>query len=119
MSLRNKITKAVDTAFAKVGDLSETVTLTQITGETYDFTTGTKTSTATASSVTAIVVSIEIDPNAEFIGAPKKEVYVKEAELPNPKLYDTVTISSVDHSILSIRQDIGLVTLLVTEGSNE
>ena len=116
MSIRNKITKGVDTAFAKVGDLAETVTLKSNSSETYDFTTGTKSVTVTESSVTAIVISVEEDPNAESIGAPKSEVYIKETDLENPKLYDVVTIAGQDYTILSYRKDPGLITLLVTEG---
>ena len=116
MSLRNKITQGVDTAFAKVGDLAETVTLKQYTEGSYDFSTGTKSETVTESSVTAIVIGVEVDPNAENIGSPKKNVYIKETELPSPRLYDTVTIGGVNHTILSFEQYPGLVILLVTEG---
>jgi len=116
MSLRNKILQGVDTAFAKVGDLAETVTLKQNTSESYNFTTGEKATTVTESSVTAIVLATEVDPNAEVIGAPKKEVLIKEKELADPKLFDVVVIGGNSHVILSFKQEPGLVTLLVTEG---
>ena len=116
MSIRNKITQGVNTAFAKVGDLAETVTLKSNGSESYDFSTGTKSVTVTESSVTAIVVSVEEDPNAESIGSPKSEVYVKEEDLSDPKIYDVVTINNQDYTIISYRKDPGLITLLVTEG---
>lgn len=116
MSIRNKIKKAVDIVFSKVGDLAETVTLKTTSSETYNFATNSASSTVTETSVKAIVIAVEEDPTQEIIGAPKSEVYVKETDLPEPKLFTIVTIGGVDHSVLSYKLEPGLVTLLVTEG---
>lgn len=115
MALRSKITQAVDTAFAKVGDLAETVTLKITSGQSYDFGTGSVSSTTEEKSVRAIVLYAEQDPTAEEISAPRKEVLIKEKDLADPKRFDKVSINSVDHTILSYKVEFGLVTLLVTE----
>ena len=115
MGLRAKITKAVDTAFSKVGDLAEKVTLKITTEQSYNFGTGSVSSSQEDSSVTAIVLYAEQDPTAETIASPRKEVLIKEKDLADPKRFDKVSISSVDHTILSFKVEFGLVTLLVTE----
>lgn len=116
MSLRSKITAAVDKAFTAVGDLAETVTLrTKVSGE-YDFTTGETNDTFEESSVEAIVMSVKQKPDDAEILAPRKEVYIKESDLENPALYDTVVINSVSHTIINFTKEPGLITLLVTEG---
>ena len=115
MSLRAKITSAVETAFAKVGDLAETVTLKTTTSQSYDFGTGSVSSTVEESSVVAIILFAEQDPTAEVISSPRKEVLIKEIDLPEPKVFDVVTIATQDHTILSYKDEPGLVTLLVTE----
>lgn len=115
MGLRSKITKAVDKAFAKVGDLAETVTLKITTEQSYNFGTGSVSSTTEETSVTAIVMYAEQDPTAEIVAAPRKEVLIKEKDLADPKRFDKVSIASVDHTILSFKVEFGLVTLLVTE----
>ena len=115
MGLKTKITKAIDTAFSKVGDLAETVTLKINTGQSYDFGTGSVSSSTEETSVTAIVMYAEQDPTAETVAAPRKEVLIKEKDLADPKRFDKVSIESVDHTILSFKVEFGLVTLLVTE----
>jgi len=115
MALRSKITKAVDTAFAKVGDLAETVTLKITSEQTYNFGTGSVSSTTEEKSVTAIVMYAEQDTTDIDISVPRKEVLIKEKDLAEPKRFDKVSIQTVDHSIISYKVEPGLVTLLVTE----
>jgi hypothetical protein len=116
MSIRAKITQAVNAAFSAVGDLAQTVTLKVSSEGTYDFSTGINSTTVTESTVVGIVIAMDEDPQRESIGTPMSEVYIKEADLPNPKLYSVVSIASVDHSIISYKVEPGLVTLRVTEG---
>lgn len=116
MSLRKKIEQAVDKAFNAVGDIAETVKLQSKTAGSYDFATGQASATTTETTIDAIVMSVEQKPDAEEILAPRKEVYVKEKELTNPALYDTVVIDNVNHTIINFTHQPGLITLLVTEG---
>lgn len=116
MSLRAKITKAVDTAFAKVGDLAQPVTLETKTSQSYDFGNNTTSSNVESTSVTAIVLyADQKDIPDEAIANPRKEVLIKEKDLPNPKTFDEVTIEGQKHTIISFKVEPGLVTLLVTE----
>jgi hypothetical protein len=115
MSIRSKITTAVNLAFKGVGDLAETVTLKTQSGRSYNFSTGVATATETETFVTAIVIAQE-ENNTESKNTPIKEVYIKESDLPDPKLYDTITISSQDYSILSYKLEPGLIVMQVTEG---
>lgn len=115
MSLRGTINSSVNTAFRAVGDLAETVTLRTSTSTEYDFATGQTNSVVTETSVTAIVLYVDQDPNAEVILSPRKEVLVKETDLENPNVYDLVVINNQNHSILSYKVEPGLVTLIVTE----
>jgi hypothetical protein len=116
MSLRSKITAAVNKAFTAVGDIAETVTLrTKVSGD-YDFLTGTTNDTYEESLVAAIVISVKQKPDDTEILAPRKEVYIKESDLENPALYDTVVINSVPNTIINFTKEPGLITLLVTEG---
>jgi hypothetical protein len=116
MSLRKKISSAVDKAFAAVGDIAEIVILrTKATG-TYDFSTGKTNDTYNETSSEAIVMSVKQEPDQAEILAPRKEVYIKEKDLASPALYDTVIINSVSHVIINFTQQPGLITLLVTEG---
>lgn len=115
MALRAKIAAAVDKAFAKVGDLAQTVTLVTTTSQTYNFGSNSATEVTNSTTVLAIVLYAEQDPTAEVIDNPRKEVLVKEADLSNPKTFDTVVIDNIDHTILSYKVEPGLVTLLVTE----
>lgn len=115
MTIRSKITTAVNLAFKGVGDLAQTVTLKVKTARSYNFATGAASSTETSTDVTAIVISQE-ESDSESKGTPFKEVYIKEADLPNPKLYDTITIASQDHSITSYVLEPGLVVMKVVEG---
>jgi len=116
MSLSTKITNAVDKAFAAVGDLAEYVTLGQKTAGAYDFATGSASETITTSSIQAIVIAVKQKPDEAELLAPRKEVYVKEKDLNNPALYDTVTIGTVSHTIIQVTHEPGLITLLITEG---
>jgi len=116
MSLRKKIEQAVDKAFKAVGDIASQITLQASTQGSYDFATGTASATITSTTIDAIVMSVEQKPDAEEILAPRKEVYVKEKELSNPALYDTVVINNVNHTIINFTHSPGLITLLVTEG---
>jgi hypothetical protein len=116
MSLRNKITSAVDKAFNAVGDLAEDVTLRVKQSGSYDFTTGTTTDTYDESTVSAIVMYVKQKPDAPEILSPRKEVLIKEEDLKNPAIYDEVIISEVTHTIISYTKEPGLITLLVTEG---
>jgi hypothetical protein len=115
MSLRGTINNAVDTAFRAVGDIGETVTLRTSNSTEYDFTTGKTTSNVTETSVTAIVLYVDQDLTAEVVLSPRKEVLVKETDLPDPKVYDIVIINNQEHSIISYKVEPGLVTLIVTE----
>ena len=115
MSIRNKITIAVNQAFKGVKDLAQTVTLKGSTNASYDFSTGTVSSTTSSLAIEAIVILQEEDSTDPKV-TPIKEVYAKESELPNPKLYDKIEIDSLDHSILSYSLEPGLVILKVTEG---
>jgi len=115
MSLRRTINNSVDTAFRAVGDLAETVTLRTSSSTDYDFTTGETNSVVTESTVTAIVLYVDQDPNAEIVLSPRKEVLLKETDLGNPNVYDLVVINNQNHSILSYKVEPGLVTLIVTE----
>lgn len=116
MSIRAKITQAVNAAFSAVGDLAQDVILKESSEGVYDFTTGATASTVTESTVVGIVMALKEKPTIENIATPMSEVYIKEADLPNPKLYSVVSIASVDHSIISYIVEPGLVTLRVTEG---
>lgn len=115
MSLRAKITSAVDKAFAKVGDLAQSVTLQTTTSQTYDFGSNEASETVASSTVTAIILYADQDVTSDTIANPRKEVLVKEADLPNPKSYDNVIIDGVSHTIISFKVEPGLVTLIVTE----
>lgn len=115
MSLRGTINSSVNTAFRAVGDLAETVTLRTSSSTDYDFTTGETTSVVTESTVTAIVLYVDQDPNAEVVLSPRKEVLLKETDLGDPNVYDLVVINNQNHSILSYKVEPGLVTLIVTE----
>jgi len=116
MSLRKKIEQAVDKAFTTVGDIAEEITLKAKTEGSYNFATGQASATTTETTIDAIVMSVEQKPDAEEILAPRKEVYVKEKELTNPALYDTIVINEVNHTIINFTHQPGLITLLVTEG---
>jgi len=115
MSLRGTIAKAVDTAFKAVGDLAENVILKTTSSSSYDFSTGTVNAQITESTVRAIILYADQDPTTAEVLSPRKEVLIKETELPDPKLFDTVLINDKTHSILSYKVEPGLVTLLVTE----
>jgi hypothetical protein len=115
MSLTAKITKAVDTAFNKVGDLAKTVTLQITASQSYNFGTNEKTETTTSTDVLAIVLYADQDITSESIANPVKEVLVKESDLPDPKSYDKVVIDSQSHTIISFKVEPGLVTLMVAE----
>lgn len=116
MSLKSKVTNAVDKAFTAVGDLAEFVLLSQKTAGAYDFNTGTASSTSVDTSVLAIVIAVKQKPDEAELLAPRKEVYIKEKDLKDPALYDTITIGTVSHTIIQVTHEPGLITLLITEG---
>jgi len=115
MSLKAKITKAVDTAFKKVGDLAQTVTLETTSAQSYDFGNSSKSATVVSTRVQAIILYADQDVTSETIANPIKEVLVKESDLPDPKSYDKVVVGTQSHTIISFKVEPGLVTLIVTE----
>lgn len=116
MSLKNKVESAIDTAFNKVGDLADTVILQKVTTKDYNFTTGQTEEQTTSLSVSAIIIVSSDEPFGD--GSPRlmKEVLVKRKETGDPEIYDSVTISGVNHKIVSHKDEFGLITLKVTEG---
>jgi len=116
MSIRAKITQAVNSIFNAVGDLAQDVILKESSEGVYDFATGINATTVTQSTVVGIVMALDEESQPESISTPVSEIYIKEKDLPNPKLYSVVSIASVDHSIISYKVEPGLVTLRVTEG---
>jgi hypothetical protein len=116
MSLKGKITAAVNLAFNAVGDLAETVVLSTSSEVSYNFATGAKSETPATSSVIAIVTTSEEGPTDNAVEAPRKEVLIKEVDLPDPSLFNKVTISGKEHSVLFYKASPGLVVLTVTEG---
>lgn len=115
MALKGKITQSVNKAFKAVGDLAETVTLKSKSGSDYDFSTNSVTHTETTASVSAIVLYSDAATKEDNIVAPRKEVLIKESDLENPKLYDSITIKEINHSVVSYKHEPGLITLVVTE----
>lgn len=116
MSLRKTIEKAADQAFSAAGDLVEDVTLHMKSDVSYNFSTGETSNSSSYVSIKAIVMSEEQESGVREILSPRKEIYVKEKELQDPALYETITINNVKHTIISFTHQTGIVILLATEG---
>jgi len=112
MSLRTTIENAVDKAFAAVGDLVQTGTLSskKVTG--YDFTGGGAVSTSSTTKVEIIVTSTKrpLSESFETFGMLKSGLDVS--------IYDTLTINNKTYNIESYADDDFVITLvLVREDS--
>lgn len=125
MGLRTLISKAAAGAFKAVGDIAELVTYTHVTGEAYNPTNGTVTSTTTSVSVKAVFSAygalFGADPNIQ------KETYsgdlmmtVPAASLGAivPQMGDIVTRSGKTLRVKGIRSDptTSVYELLVEKG---
>lgn len=107
MGLKDTIKTAVDSAFSAMDDLRTTITFKRVV-ESYSATTGSVTNTATTYTITdAIKVRYKQNEtqNSTVLPTDSKLIF-KQADLAiTPDLTDLITISSVDHQIVQIKED--------------
>jgi len=111
MSLRNKISKAVDAVFVKIGDLAVDATFTNKTVTDFNFSSGEVVS-ATATLVKKVVVEEKINRSQEQPTVVTTLMTKSTGE--DFSVYTTVTVNSVVYNIISIADDGFLVNATIT-----
>jgi hypothetical protein len=110
MSLRSKLTAAVDNAFAAAGDLVKTATLSNKTVSGYDFNTSATTSTTVAQSVQIILLSTK---NSSGTGFNTSAIMKSGVDLD---VYDTLTVDAIEYRITDFSDnDFAIEATLVRE----
>ena len=112
MSLKAKVNAAVDKAFAAIGDLAVSGTLSNKNASSYNFTTGETVSTTTSQTVKVFLQSTNKPSDGSFntTALMKSNVSVDG--------YDTITIGNTVYNITDFTDDSFVITLqLVREKS--
>jgi hypothetical protein len=108
MSLRSKITAAVDKAFSAIGDLAVSGVISNKTVGSYDFTTGETVGTTTSANVTVFIQSTTKPSDGAFSSTAlmKSNVSVDG--------YDTLTAGGTVYNITDHSDDGFVITLSLT-----
>jgi len=107
MSLRNKVTSAVDKAFKAVGDLVVSGTLSSKSVTGYDFSTGLIASTSTST----VVEVIKLTKTNPLTNATSTEAIIKSGV--DISVYDTLTIDGVEYNIGDYDDNEFIITLQI------
>lgn len=111
MSLRTKVSKAVDTAFAKLGDLAVDAVFSNSTVSDFDFATGDVVQT-TSSITKKVVIQTSLSESA---GVPTITTsLITKSTGEDFSVYTTVTIGVAVYSIVKVADDSFVVTAVVT-----
>ena len=95
MSLRARISKAVDNAFNAAGDLAKSGTLSQRKPQSYDFSTNSVSATQAS-----LLVSVVITDTKKASGDGYKTTAIMKSG-PDISVYDTLTVDSVPYNIIN------------------
>ena len=95
MSLRARISKAVDDAFNAVGDLAQSGTLSQKNPSGYDFSTNSVSSTNSSSTVEVVITETKRTSGEGY----KTIAIIKSG--PDVTVYDTLTVNGVSYNIVN------------------
>jgi len=108
MSLKAKVSAAVDKAFAAIGDLAVSGTLSNKNASSYNFATGTTVSTTTSKTVTVFIESTDKASDGAF----QSKALLKS----NVKVdgYDTLTVGDTVYNITDFQDDGFVITLSMT-----
>jgi len=110
MSRRATVKSAVDKAFAAIGDLVVSATLSKKTVSGYNFATGVPVSVATSKSVKVFLESTT-KPSG---GKPSAKAMMKSGVSVSG--YDTLTIGTDVYNISEVADDSFVITLSLTKG---
>jgi len=110
MSLNAKVTNAVNKAFASVGDLVKTGTLTTKSVTSYDFATRSSVSTASTQNVEVIIQSKKRPSGEGFTVSAIMKTGV------NLSVYDSITVDNITYNIVDYTDnDFIIEAILVKE----
>jgi len=105
MSLRAKVNAAVDKAFAAIGDIAVSGTLSNRNAGSYNFATGETVSTTTTKAVTVFLQSTNKPSDGSFNTTALMKSNVKVDG------YDTITIGTTVYNITDFTDDSFVITL--------
>ena len=115
MSLRGTLRLAVDQAFAAVGDLVSTATLTRVTEATYNWTTGETENDSATLTVEAILTDTS-EESGESATSPTSTVLIRSRDLQAGNLYSTLALNGTVYRIESLELYEGIAILKVRNG---
>jgi len=108
MSLKAKVSAAVDKAFAAIGDLAVSATLSNKNAGSYDFATG---QTVTTTTTQAVKVFLETTDKSSD-GAFQSKALMKSNVVVDG--YDTLTIGTAVYNVTDFMDDGFVITLSLT-----
>jgi hypothetical protein len=108
MSLKAKVSAAVDKAFAAIGDLAVSATLANKNARSYDFATGQTKMTMTTKTVTVFLETTDKTSDGAF---QSKAMMKSNVEVDG---YDTLTIGKTVYGITDFQDDGFVITLSLT-----
>jgi hypothetical protein len=108
MSLRAKVSAAVDKAFAAIGDIAVSGTLSNKNASSYDFATGQAVSTTTSQTVKLFLETTDKSSDGAF----QSKALLKSNVVVDG--YDTLTIGTSVYSITDFTDDSFVITLQLT-----
>jgi len=109
MSLKAKVSAAVDKAFAAIGDLAVSATLSNTNSSSYDFATGQAVTTTTSKVVKVFLESTKKPSDGSF----ETKALMKSNVVVDG--YDTLTIGATVYSITDFTDDGFVITLKLTK----
>jgi len=108
MSLKAKVSAAVDKAFAAIGDLAVSGTLSNKNADSYDFATGQTITTTTSKAVKVFIESTDKTSDGAF----QSKALMKSNVVVDG--YDTLTIGTTVYSVTDFQDDGFVITLSLT-----
>jgi hypothetical protein len=109
MSLRAKVSAAVDKAFAAIGDIAVSGTLSNKNASSYDFATGQAVATTTSKTVKVFLETTDKSSDGAF----QSKALMKSNVVVDG--YDTITIGTSVYSITDFQDDGFVITLQLTK----
>jgi hypothetical protein len=116
MGYDSLIKSQVKRAFSSIKDLAKTVTLSQSSNAGFNFTTG-EVGTVTTTTKTVKAVIINKKRKDDVNAAIETEMLINAADLDDPTIYDTVTISGVVWNMITPYNNDGYtITIKIVRG---